>query len=179
MRCFVALPLPIPLERALDPLLQAVPVGRVVPEENLHLTLAFMGEIDDRQAEAAHEALEMLAASRFQVRLSGLGTFGEADPHTLWAGVAEAAPVEALHGKVMRALRAAGLELPRRRFRPHVTLARLSRLDAGQETRLAAFLSRWSAFDCPQAEVAEFALYRSILGKGAPQYDQLASYPLR
>jgi RNA 2',3'-cyclic 3'-phosphodiesterase len=179
MRCFVALPLPIPLERALDPLRKAVPVGRAVAQEHLHMTLAFLGEISDAEAETAHQTLELLAARRFSLRFAGLGTFGEPDPHTLWAGVAEAPQLEALHAKVMRALRAAGLELPRRRFRPHVTLARLSRLDPGQTARLAAFLAKWSAFACPEAELTEFALYRSTLGKGAPVYEALASYPLR
>ena len=178
MRCFVALPIPEALLSALERLLDAVPAGHAQPAENLHLTLAFLDEQPDAMVEAAHEALETIRFPRFPLQPKGLGTFGDRQPHTLWAGIADPGPVEALHRKVLSALHGAGLELPRRRFRPHVTLARLPRLSPDEEARLANFLSKQESFPAPEAEAAEFALYRSTPGKGGPVYDILAAYPL-
>lgn len=178
LRCFIALPLPDPLTRALEPVLTALPVGRVVPAENLHLTLAFLGEQPDWQIEAVHEALSQISFPRFSLRLSGLDTFGEAKPHVVWAGIEKAEPVKALQAKVLGALHLAGLDLPRRRFRPHVTLARLDRLGPGEDEKLARVLGKHQSFPSPEAQIDSFVLYRSMLTKSDPVYEVLADYPL-
>lgn len=178
MRCFIALPLPDALVDALEPLLEAMPVGYPLSPENLHLTLAFLGEQPDFQLQAVHEALTDLRLPKFSLQLSGLGTFGEANPHTVWAGLKEATAVNALQSKVMGALHRAELTLPHRRFRPHVTLARLGRLGPGEDEKLARFLSKRHSFSCPEVEIESFALYQSLRTKAEPVYEILSDYPL-
>jgi 2'-5' RNA ligase len=178
MRVFVAIDLPDPVRNAIETLQEALPLGRAVDAEQLHLTLAFLGEQPVDRVEAAHEALEAVAAPAFDLRLTGLGVFDERRPRVVWAGVAEDGPLRGLRARVLSALRGAGLAVERRRFRPHVTLARLDPLDGGGEARLAGFLSRWQAFPCPAFRVEGFGLWRSTLRPDGAIHEELARYPL-
>jgi 2'-5' RNA ligase len=181
IRAFVALPLPEPVRQQLNLLSFLLPLPRRVPPENLHLTLAFLGEVPGHRLEDAHFALEGLRAAPFPLTLRGVETFGEAMPRVVFAGVAPSEPLRRLHGKVMTALRAAGLAPDGRRFTPHVTLARLdpARMDAADRSRLSAALIENAGFAAGPFSVAEFALYRSHLGREGPHYEDLARYPLR
>jgi 2'-5' RNA ligase len=179
MRCFVAIPMPDAAVEILAPVIAALPFGRPTEADDLHLTLAFLGEQPDDLVEAAHCALEALSFPAFALRLAGLGTFGEPDPSVIWTGVAAPDPLAALASKVRSALHGAGLVLDRARFRPHVTLARLPRTGPEERERLARFLSRWSGFASQDVPVGAFALYRSHLRKSGAVHEMLASYPLR
>jgi len=174
MRVFVALHLPDAVATALEPVQEALPFGRLVEPESLHLTLAFLGERPVAEVEAAHEALETVRGAAFDLQLQGLGAFGE----VVWAGLRDPAPVAALQARVLSRLRAAGIEIERRRFRPHVTIARLSKSEAAESERLARFLATWSAFPAPVFRVTGFGLWRSTLRPDGAVYDVLASYPL-
>lgn len=177
MRCFIALPLPDDLTGILAGLGARAPVGRPVPRENLHLTLAFLDEISEEQAWELHAELEELRAAPVPLALTGLEVLGGAVPSAL---VATATGPEALHGQVLQAVRRAGLTLARRRFRPHVTLTRLKdRLPPEDEARLARFLSESAGPGVWQtARIDSFALYRSHLRPEGPVYEELAAYPL-
>lgn len=178
MRAFIAIEIPDPVRDALARVQQALPVGRLMDEDSLHLTLAFLGEQPDDRIEAAHDALATVRQAPFTLHLQGLGTFGGKAPATLWAGVADPGPVTALNARVRSALHGAGLMLERRTFRPHVTLARFDRLGPEAVDRLARFLGHWSGFPAPGFEVSEFGLWRSTLHRAGPVYDLLASYAL-
>ena len=178
MRCFIAIDLPDPVRDALEPVLAALPFGRPADPDQLHLTLAFLGEQPDELVEAAHLALEGIRFPRFDLQLAGLGSFPERRPQVLWAGVREASAVAALHGRVRAALHGAGLVLERRRFRPHVTLARVDRPGPADDDSLARFLGRWSGFPAPAFEVDSFGLWRSVLHRSGARHDELARYPL-
>jgi 2'-5' RNA ligase len=178
MRAFIAIDIPDPARAALARVQQALPVGRLVDEDSLHLTLAFLGEQPLDRIEAAHEALETLRQAPFSLQLQGLGTFGGRVPATLWAGVADPAPVAALNARVRSVLHGAGLMLERRTFRPHVTLARFDRPGPEATDRLARFLGHWSGFLAPGFEVTEFGLWRSTLHRAGAVHDLLASYRL-
>nr|MCR4935671.1 RNA 2',3'-cyclic phosphodiesterase [Oscillospiraceae bacterium] len=95
--------------------------GNYTPEENLHLTLAFIGEYPD--AEAVLEVLSSVSFSPFALQLEGMGCFGD----LWWAGMAASEPLTALAGKLRRALAAAGIPFDRKRFSPHITLLRKAR----------------------------------------------------
>jgi 2'-5' RNA ligase len=178
MRAFVAIDLPDPVRDALVAVQEALPVGRPSDPDQLHLTLAFLGEQPDEVVEAAHWALTRLSGPPFDLQLSGLGTFGDRAPSTVWAGVRDPAALKALQARVLSALHGAGLMLERRRFRPHVTLARLGRLQAAEEERLARFLSRFGAFPSPPFRVGDLGLWRSTLHRSGAVHDELARYPL-
>lgn len=178
MRAFVAIDLPDPVLNALEALQEQMPLGRPVEPEQMHLTLAFLDEQPDDLIQAAHEALEGLRFPAFEMQLSGLGTFGSREPTVLWAGVRDATQVKALHDRVHSALHGAGLPLERRRFRPHVTLARFGPSEPADHERLGRFLSRWEAFPSPPFRVEDFALWRSTLRPKGAIHDELARYPL-
>lgn len=179
MRAFVALHPPEPVVEALLAVQAALPFGRPADPEQLHLTLAFLGEQPDDLVEAAHWALSDLRAPALTLRLGGLGVWGERTPGALWAGVREEGPLRALRSRVLSALYGAGIPLERRRFRPHVTLARLGPLGPEEDARLARALARWDAFPCPPWEVRDMGLWRSTLRRGGAVHDELARYPLQ
>ncbi len=178
MRAFVAIDMPDAVRTALENVQEQMPVGRPVDPDQMHLTLAFLGEQPGDLIQAAHEALESIRFPAFEMQLSGLGTFGNREPTVLWAGVRDPLQVKALHDKVMPALHGAGLLLERKRFRPHVTLARFDRSGPPEHEKLARFLSRWESFPSPTFLVEDFALWRSTLHKSGAIHDELARYPL-
>ncbi|MGD9861662.1 MAG: RNA 2',3'-cyclic phosphodiesterase [Pseudodonghicola sp.] len=186
MRAFLAIELPGDVVAALLRLQAGLPVGRPVAEENLHLTLAFLGDQPEAALEALHYELEAIRAAPFRLGFSGLGAFGGDRPRVLFADLRPSAELTALHGQVMRALRRAEVAVPRERYHPHVTLARFGGgRDRGagpaQAQRLRDFIARYgdiSAPRFPDFDVTGFGLYRSTLHPQGAQYDLLAHYAL-
>ena len=179
MRAFIALTLPDVALDALEVVQRALPAGRLAARETLHLTLAFAGEHPDEKIEALHEELASVRAPAFDVALQGLGTFGGRRPAVLYAGVKANGALMALHGKVLRAMRAAGLEIPRERYRPHVTLARIrAPLAVAVETRLARFLAEHADFAPRPFRAHGFTLFRSHLRPDGAWHEALEVYPL-
>ncbi|MEJ2023231.1 MAG: RNA 2',3'-cyclic phosphodiesterase [Maritimibacter sp.] len=125
MRAFLALDIPEDLLVPLTRLQAGLSVGRVVPEENLHLTLAFLGEISEAQARDLAEALSLFRHPAIDLTLSGLDLFGGKRPDVLFIG-GHGDGLAHLQEKIAHMVREAGIALPRSRFRPHVTLARYS-----------------------------------------------------
>jgi 2'-5' RNA ligase len=179
MRAFLALPMPDAAVTALERLQQEIPIGRLVPPENLHLTLLFLGERSEAALEELHFALEALRAPGFDLRLSGLDMFDRADPAALHIGVPPCPALEALQARLRAVAHGAGIMLERSRFRPHVTLARFNRgLGPDQAARLGRFLAARGDFALPAFAVRGFTLYESILTKDGSVYEVLADYPL-
>ena len=176
MRLFVAIDPPAPVCDALASVQGDLSVGRLSDPETFHLTLAFLGEVDPDRAEEAHAELEGIAMPGFDLALSGVFALSEA---IVAAGVADATALADLHGRVLRALRRAGVTLDRRRFRPHVTLARLPRRISGSEVEaLRLFLARNGGFRSDRFTVRSFALYASTLHPDGALHEPLAHYPL-
>ncbi len=179
MRAFLALPLPDAAVVTLERLQQEIPVGRLVPGENLHLTLVFLGDRSVAALEDLHFALEALRVPAFDLRLAGLDCFDRTDPEALHIGVAPCPALEALQARLRATLHGAGVTLDRARFRPHVTLARFNRgLAPEQAARMGRFLAARGDFAVPAFTVRAFCLYESILTKDGPVYEVMAEYPL-
>ena len=169
MRAFIAIPVPEVTADALLNLQRHLGFGKSLPRENLHLTLAFLDDQTEERLEALHEELLDLRHRPFTVTLSGVGVFGAA----IHAPALENTQLTDLHAQISSACRRAGIPLQRRRFRPHITLARLGKGQTPPPLRAAL-----SEFHIPQMEVGQFALCRSSLHpKGARHY-VLASYLL-
>ena len=179
MRCFVAIrPTEDVLDR-LESLASLVPVGRTPPRDNLHLTLAFLDELAPEDVNDIHQALSEITHPPVPVAFQGIDLFGTSRPVILHA-VVEADPLLVhLHEKIVQAARGCGIALKRRRFRPHVTLARFNRAPAGADAqRLGAFLAANAMSEIPGFQAKAFSLYQSRLGGGPARHDELASYPL-
>ncbi|SDI80108.1 RNA 2',3'-cyclic phosphodiesterase [Aliiruegeria lutimaris] len=179
MRCFLAISLPDPVLDRLEMLAARLPVGRVPPRENLHLTLVFLGDVAEMQARDLHLALSEITHPAVEISFAGLDLFGGAKPEILHAAVRPEPGIVHLHDKVQQAARRSGLELKRTRFRPHVTLARFNRAPSGEAAdRLADFLQANALADIPGFLAESFSLYRSELGHGPARHSELACYEL-
>jgi 2'-5' RNA ligase len=177
MRLFVGLELPWEIRQRLAMMSgTGVPGARWVPIENYHLTLRFIGEVPAFRAEEVDEALATLRMRRFAIELSGVGTFAKGGRETaLWVGVARNPQLDHLAGKVETAMQRIGLEPERRRFAPHVTLARL---DNPPIDKLAGFVQAHNLFRAGPIEVDHFTLFSSQLGKEASVYTPEVEYAL-
>jgi 2'-5' RNA ligase len=177
MRLFVALDLPWPLREHLSALVGAgIPGARWVPTENYHLTLRFIGETPGYLAEEIDHALLAIRARGFSLTLKSLGTFARGGKATaLWVGVERNPELEHLRGKIETALQRCGLEPERRRFQPHVTLARL---DNVIEEKVASFIATHNLFRAAPVPIEHFTLFSSLLGKEQAVYTPEVEYEL-
>lgn len=180
MRAFVAIPIPEPMRGALAGMQARLPVGRPVPEESLHLTLAFLGDADERTLVAVHEALDGRAWAACTLRAVGLVTFGGDNPVLVAADIAAEPELVGLHKRVAGAVRQAGVALKRERFRPHVTLARFGRgLDRGGQRRLVEAMALCGGGpDWPEQRAEAMTLFSSDLTPRGAIHEPLAIYRL-
>lgn len=173
-RLFVAIRPPEHIRERLLDLMDGVPDLRWQQEEQLHLTLRFIGEVERPVAEDVAAALELVRFDRFQLTLDGVGMFEKPRHGALWAGVTPKEQLKALNAKVERACQAAGLAPERRAYHPHITLARWK----GRAPRLERFLERNGGLSSEHWEIGEFTLYESRLGQGGAHYEAVAEYAL-
>lgn len=175
-RLFVAIRPPAPVRDRLIDLMDGVAGARWQDDDQLHLTLRFIGEVVPRVGDDIAAALGQVRVPPFALALAGVGTFAKKGrPHTLWAGLAR--PHEALfhlQRKIEHACVRAGLAPEPRAFAPHVTLARLSAASGPLEP----FLLRHAALALPPFAVTHFGLYESHLGAAGSTYDLVERYPL-
>lgn len=179
IRAFLAVPVPGEVRAALEAAQAGLPAGRPVAPENFHVTLVFLGEHPEPVIEDLHYALEGLDASGFVLSLVGVGLFGGAAPRTLYATVAPEPGLSHLRRKLAQAARETGIDVPSKRFTPHVTLARFPRgVPPEDVAAVHRFLARRMAFRAGPFPAERFVLFRSTLGRNGPVYDALADYPL-
>jgi RNA 2',3'-cyclic 3'-phosphodiesterase len=174
-RLFVALRPPHAIRAALIAAMHGIAGARWQDDEQLHLTLRFIGEVDRHRAEDIAAALGALHASAVTARIAGVSLFKhQGRPHMVWAGVEPHAPLAALHRKVGQLLARVGIEPETRAFVPHITLARLHR-GSGP---VAPFLSLHSDLASADFVFGHVTLYESEMGHGGSRYHPVARYPL-
>ena len=174
-RLFVAVRPPEEIRDLLIDAMDDSPALRWVSEDNLHLTLRFIGEVERPIANDIAAALDRLRFDRFTLRVTGVGKFERRNGGALWAGLEPRQPLAALAAKVERACQSAGLEPERRAFHPHITLARWNRRNA---EAVEAFVRRNSDLCSEPFEVDRFTLFESKLSRHGPHYKAVAEYPL-
>lgn len=176
LRLFVGIDLPPELKLRLSQLCGGIPNAKWVDAGNFHVTLRFIGEVDEGLASDLDERLQGIRAERFDLGLAGVGHFG-GKPHMLWVGVERNPALMSLRDKVEQAAVRAGLEPDQRRYTPHVTLARIK--VPPPPGKLQAFLSEHALFRAPPFPVAQFSLIASYLTKSGAIYEEQADYRLR
>lgn len=177
MRAFLAISLPEDAADALVAVQAGLPMGRPVAAENLHLTLVFLGEIDDATAEELHDALSAVRLPPVTLSITGLGTFGEGAPRALWAAISADQGLVLLQSKLETLARRAGIALPSKRFVPHITLARF-RHGTEADDAFHRYLADRAGFRFPSFAAHSFGLFASTLRPEGPTYETLAQYPL-
>ncbi len=179
IRSFVAIQIPEPAAGQLVRAQAGLPAGRPVPIENLHLTLAFLGEHPGPVVEDVHHALSGIRALQPEIRLDGLDAFGNGRVKLVCARVVPTEQLSQLQASVRRAAQMAGLDLPREKFVPHITIARCgSKGAAGEDARKLRDFAALGAGFRARFQAESFGLVRSHLGQTGPYYEQMAEYPL-
>ena len=174
-RLFVALRPSTALRRhCLDAIAGGPPGWAWQREEQLHVTLRFIGEVERPLAEDIAAALGSIRAPSVELGLHGVGFFDQGAHGVLFARAVPRDPLEALHKKVDRTLFSIGLEPERRAFLPHITLARRRRSAADPTVWLEAH----AGLNAPAETLDHFTLYESRLGHDGAHYEAIAEYPL-
>jgi len=158
IRLFAAIAIPEPLRMRLTLLQGGIPGARWSQPENLHLTLRFIGEVDQAKARDIDSMLAALDVPSFDVTLKGAGEFGGKEPNAVWAGVAPNAALMHLAAKIESALQRMGMPADPRKYTPHVTLATLRDAPVAKVTD---FVLGHCLFDSGPFHVKWFGLYSS------------------
>src|ERR1044071_6722729 len=144
-------------------------------DEQLHITLRFVGEVDRPVAEALASGLSRIRTEAFSIRVNGVGRFEQRSSGALRAGVEPKEPLAALAAKVERVCQQVGLEPERRAFHPHITLARWK----GRRTReIGDYLDRTRGLASEPFEIDRFILFESRLSRHGAHYEEVADYRL-
>jgi 2'-5' RNA ligase len=187
-RVFVAVPLPERARAEIEALVAAVRAKsdpdvrdvRWVRLDGLHLTLRFIGPVDESAIVGLTEAVDAAAAltTSFEVTVAGAGAFpSTARPRTIWLGVEGGADhLAATAARVEDALAAAGVERSERPFRAHLTLARADGIRAGAD--VARRLIDAAAGQRSTFAATELVLFETIAGGGPARYTPLHTAPL-
>jgi 2'-5' RNA ligase len=174
-RLFVAIRPPADIREQLLDLMEGVPGARWQDDEQLHITLRFIGEVDSRVADDVAAALGTVRDPGFEIRLEGIGKFGSRGRvNAVWAGVRPPDQLAQLHRKIDHALVRAGLEPERRAYLPHITLARFGRESSG----LDGFLARHAGLSSLPFPVSSFLLFESHLSQAGATYELVERYVL-
>jgi 2'-5' RNA ligase len=169
-RLFVAIDFPSELKFILSRLCTGVPSARWVAPGNFHLTLRFVGEVDDPTAARIAAALQRVAPPRFRLTLAGVGEFGG---HSLWVGVEPNPALLQLQEAVETELQGIAPTADPRPYLPHVKLARSRR-----RRSFRPFLAEHAGFRAEPFEVGEFSLMESHPGNTGVIYEHRADYVL-
>lgn len=179
MRAFVAISLPDEVRAELSALQDHLRTGRAVPEENLHLTLCFLDDQPEQVLERIHSALGDAEIPALSLTLSGLELFGGKSPRILYIRAEGGKELSRLQKRVRQIVLESGVELPRKRFRPHVTLARFRRdLHPEQAAQIGAFLEAYGNATLPVFSPTHVGLYSSVLHEDGAIHEELAQYPI-
>jgi 2'-5' RNA ligase len=176
IRLFVALALPEGHRKALLRLCGGVRDARWVPEENLHLTLRFIGEVEEPRLAEIAGALSRVKSGPFSLTVSGVGHFKNGRRiRSIWAGIEQNDALNQLQSRVDSALRHAELPPDGRRFTPHITLARLT---SGSAHQVGGWIEANAPFRAEPFVVDHFVLYDSYLSHTGALYSPVAEFPL-
>ena len=171
MRLFAAIPLPDFVQAELEQLFAPMDGAKWVEDRAYHLTLDFFGEVSKRDLEELCDNFESFDWTSFALSLQSVNYFGSSKtPRILFAGVSESEELISLQKKVHRTARELGLEVEDRKFRPHVSLARLK---GTPYEHVGPFVAQYSLFKTKPFTVTHFHIYRSHLGGSGPFYEIL------
>ena len=174
-RLFIALRLTAELRGACLAAMDDGPPGWAWQDDDqLHVTLRYIGEVERPLAEDIAAALASLSAPAVLVALAGVGWFDQGVRGALFARVAPRDPLATLHAKLDRILIRVGLPPEGRAFLPHITLAR--RRPGAVDP--AEWLERRAALASPPSSIDHITLFESELGRAGPAYHAIARFPL-
>ncbi len=174
-RLFTALEVPPHIADSLSRLRGGVSGGRWIDVENYHITLRFLGDVDDRFARDAANALSFIQRPEIEVTIDQLASFGGDKPRAIVARVRPDPALLEMQAEQERLMRRLGAPPEPRKFSPHVTLARLR---GSNSASVAAYLGARGYFPPLRFTAERFVLYSSRDSVGGGPYVVEAEYPL-
>lgn len=184
MRTFVAIPMPTSITKKALKIISAMNEAgaklRWSSEQQLHITLCFLGDIEDQRVVDACRAVERVANRQemFTATISGLGTFPDAQrARVLWLGVTDGeSQISDLQKQTRESLEDEAFSIDRGRYHPHITLGRAPR--GRVDHRLPALIEAQAVGELGQISVSELVLYHSHLTRSGPIYTPLGRFDL-
>jgi RNA 2',3'-cyclic 3'-phosphodiesterase len=191
-RAFIALEMPVSAQRVLNDTLerfaQALPALRWVDAAGIHLTLAFLGELDDDRLALAMEATQAAAHDfpSFEYRLTAPGVFGS-PLRVIWMGIEDqplaqlrGSPLQRLHHILNRELQRRDFETENRPFSPHLTLARIKQpLTPAEQQALQRLLhSKQDNASSTPYRINSLNVMKSELSRSGAKYSVIQTYAL-
>ena len=184
VRLFIAISFPPSLRQAIAsataPMRRAASTVAWVSEERLHLTLKFLGEVDEDRVQPLADALRGVGRGhrRLSLRVGGLGAFPTLrQPRVIWMGVERESRLELLRHDIEAACDGLGYQVEGRAFRPHVTLGRARDGLAAEEARALATAARAISYG-EMMDVHSIDLMASERVPDGPRYRVVAAAPL-
>jgi RNA 2',3'-cyclic 3'-phosphodiesterase len=142
-----------------------------VEPENMHLTLKFIGETDEKQIPAIQQAIETAVSQSepFTIKIANTGIFGSRyDPKVIWFGIEKQDELESLAQNIFTELAKRGWQTDRQNFVPHLTIGRIKELK--DKPLFQKIISKYNTVDIQEENVTEIILYESILRREGPLY---------
>lgn len=175
-RLFIALDLPSDIKQQLLQLPRAMRGARWQNENQLHMTLKFIGELDNNQLPELTEALAQIKAEPFILKINGVDYLGSKGfPRVLYAKIDKVPELLRLYKKINNVLESLGLEIKKQKLLPHITLARLNQTPY---PAIAHFLQSESLLKSRAFNIDSFHLFRSKLTPSGSQYSIEKSFCL-
>jgi 2'-5' RNA ligase len=173
-RLFISIDMPEQVQDQISDLYTAIQGARWVPQDQLHITMRFIGETDTATETSIIASLEHIRFEPFHIAVRSTGFFPlRKDPQVLWIGIEKSQELEKLQCSIERSLTSLGIKADSRTFHPHVTVARL---DRPHKERVVQFITDNHLFKTEPFEIDAFHLYRSYLGKNGAQHVKEASF---
>jgi 2'-5' RNA ligase len=185
MRIFIALDIPAGIRARIREYMDRArgyaPEARWARPEGVHLTLKFVGEVNDAKVQEIKTALAAVKAQPFEVKFSGAGFFPTPkSPRVFWIGVEGGKSLSQLAHSVDNITHLAGIAKEERAYSPHLTLARAG-AGSGSAHQLRPLQYLLEKEEMPQfgtMTAQEFWLYRSELARGGAKYTKLERFQL-
>ncbi len=177
VRLFIAIDIPDELKRTLGSLRVEIPGLRWVPTSQIHLTLAFLGDVENAGVDQLAGELSRIHSPAFKLRFAGTGCFPDRRrPRVVWIGLEPEPRLRVLADKVRAAILACGIPLETRPFSPHITLARFK---AAPSCDCDDFLDPRFLLRLPPFSVREFTLFQSRLDSHGAVHTPIKHFQLQ
>lgn len=175
LRLFTGIEIPAAITTELSLLRGGIPGARWIEPENYHLTLRFIGDVDDVLGRDITQILGHVRRRAFEIAFDRLDQFGGRKPRAVFAAPSPVPALVELQAEHERLLQRIGLPPEARKYTPHVTLARLKDSSTRQ---VADYLASRGPFRSPPFQVSRFVLFSSKASIGGGPYVVEAAYPL-